>query len=101
MSNHRAETRPVSRRRSDDVRGTSDELTTERSAATSAGKRRAVKPGRSAVREAPGTAPARMRGTHGGLRKTLIPGIPSAPTLIGVAALPLAQLPGMLDMGML
>jgi murein DD-endopeptidase MepM/ murein hydrolase activator NlpD len=31
-----------------------------------------------------------MRGTHGGLRKTLIPGIPSAPTLIGAAALLLA-----------
>ncbi len=58
--------------------------------ATSTGKRKAVKPARSAVREAPTTAPARVRSTHGGLRKTLIPGIPSAPTLIGVAALALA-----------
>ena len=49
------------------------------------GKRRAVKPGRTVSAE-----PRRQRSTHGGLRKTLIPGIPSAPTLIGIAALALA-----------
>ena len=31
-----------------------------------------------------------MSSTHDGLRKTLIPGIPSAPTLVGIAALALA-----------
>ena len=49
------------------------------------GKRRAVKPGRTVSQE-----PRKQRSTHGGLRKTLIPGIPSAPTLIGIAALALA-----------
>jgi murein DD-endopeptidase MepM/ murein hydrolase activator NlpD len=49
------------------------------------GKRRAVKPGRTVPQES-----RRQTSTHGGLRKTLIPGIPSAPTLIGIAALALA-----------
>ena len=87
MSNHRAEKRAVSRRSSVDVRGTSDSVV-ERSG-PSAGKRRAVKPGR-AGREQAVVATPRVRSTHGGLRKTLLPGIPSAPTLIGAAALLLA-----------
>ncbi len=91
MSNHRAEKR-APRRRSDDVRGTSDlsrsavEPALERSAP---GKRRAVKPGRSVPVE-PRITTVKVRSTHGGLRKTLFPGIPSAPTLIGAAALALA-----------
>ncbi len=87
MSNHRAEKRAPSRRSSVDVRGTSDPVV-ERSG-PSAGKRRAVKPGR-AGREQAVVATPRVRSTHGGLRKTLLPGIPSAPTLIGAAALLLA-----------
>ena len=99
MSTHRAEKRAVSRRRSDDVRGTSDSVTTaipvkeiisppvlERSAP---GKRRAVKPVKAGKPAEPVTS-LRGRSTHGGLRKTLFPGIPSAPTLIGAAALVLA-----------
>jgi murein DD-endopeptidase MepM/ murein hydrolase activator NlpD len=97
VSNHRAEKRAVSRRRSVDVRGTSDssvqpasveQPALERSAST-AGKRRAVKPGRSEQRATPSSS-AKVRSTHGGLRKTLFPGIPSAPTLIGATALVLA-----------
>ena len=61
----------------------------ERSGST-AGKRRAVKPGRSEQRATPSASSAKVRSTHGGLRKTLIPGIPSAPTLIGATALVLA-----------
>jgi murein DD-endopeptidase MepM/ murein hydrolase activator NlpD len=53
------------------------------------GKRRAVKPGKQAAAE-PRVTSLRVRSTHGGLRKTLFPGIPSAPTLIGGAALILA-----------
>lgn len=49
------------------------------------GRRKAVKPARTAPR-----GPRRVPGTHDSLRKTLIPGIPSAPTLIGIAALALA-----------
>jgi murein DD-endopeptidase MepM/ murein hydrolase activator NlpD len=63
VSNHRADKRAVTRRDLVDGRGASD--------GGSAGRRRAVK----------------SRGTHGGLRKTLIPGLPSAPTLVGVAAM--------------
>jgi murein DD-endopeptidase MepM/ murein hydrolase activator NlpD len=48
------------------------------------GKRKAVKPGRTVSQE-----PRRSMSTHGGLRKTLIPGIPS-PTLVGIAALAFA-----------
>ena len=39
---------------------------------------------------APHVTSPKVRSTHGGLRKTLFPGIPSAPTLIGAAALLLA-----------
>jgi murein DD-endopeptidase MepM/ murein hydrolase activator NlpD len=94
VSNHRAEKRP-SRRLSVDVRGTSDQIieptdtTTVQRSASTAGKRRAVKPGR-AARELPSVTTIRVGSTHGGLRKTLLPGIPSAPTLIGAAALMLA-----------
>ncbi len=90
MSNHRADKR-ASRRRSVDVSRRSDDLIVESSApaAVSAGKRRAAKPSRSA-RVAQPAAPLRSSGTHGGSRKTLIPGIPSAPTLVGAAALLLA-----------
>lgn len=100
MSNHRADKRAV-RRRSVDVRGTSEPLPApvldpaplERAAHPAAepvqrstgGKRRAVKPGRTVSQE-----PRRQSSTHGGLRKTLIPGFPPAPTLIGIAALALA-----------
>jgi murein DD-endopeptidase MepM/ murein hydrolase activator NlpD len=52
----------------------------------SGGKRKAVKPGRRTVSQ----ERRRQTSTHGGLRKTLIPGIPSAPTLIGIAAVALA-----------
>jgi murein DD-endopeptidase MepM/ murein hydrolase activator NlpD len=89
VSNHRADKR-ASRRRSVDVPRRSDDTVAERSAAPSSpGKRRAVKPSRSG-RVAQPTASVRESGTHGGLRKTLIPGIPSAPTLVGAAALVLA-----------
>ena len=97
MSNHRADKRAVPRRRAVDVRGTSDssalvpveQPVVERSGST-AGKRRAVKPGRSEQRATAGASSVKVASTHGGLRKTLIPGIPSAPTLIGAAALVLA-----------
>ncbi len=93
MSNHRADKRAVSRRRPVDVRPTEplpvEQPVVERSGST-AGKRRAVKPGRSEQRATPSASSAKVRSTHGGLRKTLIPGIPSAPTLIGATALVLA-----------
>ncbi len=53
------------------------------------GKRRAVKPGKQAA-VAPHVTSLTVRSTHGGLRKTLFPGMPSAPTLIGATALLLA-----------
>jgi hypothetical protein len=97
VSNHRADKRAV-RRPSVDVRGTSHPLPGPAPAPTSSdpagapvvvrsagGKRRAVKPARTAAR-----SPRRVPSTHDGLRKTLIPGVPSAPTLIGIAALALA-----------
>jgi murein DD-endopeptidase MepM/ murein hydrolase activator NlpD len=87
VSNHRAEKRPASRRRSVDV--PSDQAIELERSGSSAGKRRAVKTGRTA-RELPSVTTVRVRSTHGGLRKTLLPGIPSAPTLIGAAALLLA-----------
>ena len=67
MSNHRAEKRAVSRRRSVDVRGTSDssaqqpveQPVVERSGST-AGKRRAVKPGRSEQRATAGASPVKV-----------------------------------------
>jgi murein DD-endopeptidase MepM/ murein hydrolase activator NlpD len=62
VSNHRADKRAVTRRDSVDARGSSDEVL--------GGRRRAVK----------------ERGTHGGRRKPPIPGLPSAPTLVGIAA---------------
>jgi murein DD-endopeptidase MepM/ murein hydrolase activator NlpD len=82
VSNHRAETRAVSRRRSVDGGGTSDPADQPVLERSVPGKRRATKPR--------GSAATRLAGTHGGLRKTLIPGMPSAPTLIGVAAMALA-----------
>ena len=100
MSNHRADKRAV-RRRSVDVRGTPEPLPApipgpapiERAAhapsepvqRSTGGKRRAAKPGRKVSQE-----PRRQSSTHGGLRKTLIPGFPPAPTLVGIAALALA-----------
>jgi hypothetical protein len=99
VSNHRAEKRAVSRRRSVDGRGTSDSGSPVRPAAepvaepvlerSAPGKRRAVKPGKQ-VAAAPRVTSLKVRSTHGGLRKTLFPGIPSAPTLIGATALLLA-----------
>ncbi|MEO5708959.1 MAG: M23 family metallopeptidase [Nocardioidaceae bacterium] len=53
------------------------------------GKRRTVHPG-AATQVEPRVSSLKVRGTHGGLRKTLFPGIPSAPTLIGAAVLCLA-----------
>jgi len=80
VANHRAAQRG-SRRRPVDVPATSDVEHAPRSPAAP-GRRRAVTPARrGAVR---GTS------THTGSRKTLIPGIPSGPTLVGVAALALA-----------
>jgi murein DD-endopeptidase MepM/ murein hydrolase activator NlpD len=100
VSNHRADKRAV-KRRSVDVRGTSEPLpapvldpapleraahpATEPVQRSTGGKRRAVKPGRTVSRE-----PRRQSSTHDRRRKTLIPGFPPAPTLIGIAALALA-----------
>jgi murein DD-endopeptidase MepM/ murein hydrolase activator NlpD len=109
VANHRADKRAVSRRRSVDVRGTSDPAGSTQpvdqpldqsldrsgnpyvvresvpSAPSVGGRRKATRPARTTP-----AAALRQRSTHTGIRKTLIPGIPSAPTLIGAAALTLA-----------
>jgi murein DD-endopeptidase MepM/ murein hydrolase activator NlpD len=86
VANHRAERRTPSRR------SASAETPAElpRTPVPQSGKRRAVKPARTArVRTAP-AAPVLAQRTHTGGRKNLLPGLPSAPTLIGAAALALA-----------
>src|SRR4051794_24170359 len=80
VANHRAQTRGVLQRRP-----AADRSAGDASVASRPGKRRAVKPGRGARR-----TPAHATSTHTGSRKTLIPGIPSVPTLIGAAALAVA-----------
>ncbi len=87
MASHRAERRAPSRR-------TTRVAGAAQTVETPAGKRRAAKPARASRVEVPtlrvepkiATAP----GGHTGGRKKLIPGLPSAPTLIGAAALALA-----------
>jgi murein DD-endopeptidase MepM/ murein hydrolase activator NlpD len=84
VANHRAETRGVlQRRRAADPGGNGP--ATEIPVGSRPGKRRAVKPRSPAKR-----TPARATSTHTGSRKTLIPGIPSAPTLVGATALAVA-----------
>ena len=93
MSNHRAQKHAVSRRHPVDPRGTTDSASVppDRSeTAVPGGRRKAVKATRRDLRKAPVATPAKGPSTHGGLRKTLIPGIPSAPTLVGLAAMALA-----------
>jgi murein DD-endopeptidase MepM/ murein hydrolase activator NlpD len=83
VANHRAPTRSVLQRRPAVDPGES--RSTDASAASRPGKRRAVKARRSARRAATPSL-----STHTGGRKTLIPGIPSAPTLVGATALAVA-----------
>ena len=86
MANHRADKRAV-KADAVDVRGTLDDSrghparrsvpSTEPVMRPGAGRRKAVRPTRS-------------RTGHGGARKPLLKGLPSAPTLVGVAAMALA-----------
>ena len=107
MANHRAERRPPARRSTQDIPAA------PLHPVPAAGRRKAVKPGRSARSAAPAadrtsltpvlaeSVPASPTvsvdtrtplavGGHAGGRKNLFPGLPSAPTLIGAAALALA-----------
>ena len=74
MANHRAGKREASRVHSAEPSG----LTSRR--ATPAGRRKAVKPSK----------PARTTSTHVSVRKNLFPVLPSAPSLVGAAALVIA-----------
>jgi murein DD-endopeptidase MepM/ murein hydrolase activator NlpD len=79
VANHRADKRAVLQRRS--VVGLP---TTDASRGLATGKRKAVKPARA------GRRADSIPSTHAGGRKTLIPGMPSAPTLVGATAVALA-----------
>ena len=86
MANHRAGKREASRFDSAET----PEVATQRSAP---GKRKAVKPARSARTERVSTptprrsTPAPHRSSHAAGRKNLFPGLPSGPSLVGAAAL--------------
>lgn len=91
MANHRAERRTPSRRSAPVERP----VEVPRTPVTTSGKRKAVKPTRADRRKA-GAAPvaapvaAPAKGGHAGSRGSLFPGLPSAPTLVGAAALAFA-----------
>jgi len=106
VANHRAERRTPSRRSAPVETPVPD----PRTPGTASGKRKAVKPNRAERRKAPSPTPRRTpiatppvpapvvapaaramssRG-HSGSRRSLFPGLPSAPTLVGAAALAFA-----------
>jgi murein DD-endopeptidase MepM/ murein hydrolase activator NlpD len=89
VSHHRADKRASQRRTVDTSSTFREKQLVELPTPVSGGKRKAVKPSR-AGRATVSTPRVGRAGTHGGSRKTLIPGIPSTPTLIGAAALLLA-----------
>lgn len=98
MANHRAPKRPASRRGPTDDALTSRTLS-DADTAPQSGRRRAVKPSRGLrTRDAASQTPPVQTasagqpatGTHTGSRKGLFPFLPSAPSVVGAAALVIA-----------
>jgi murein DD-endopeptidase MepM/ murein hydrolase activator NlpD len=90
VANHRAERRAPSRR------VTRTRAAQTQTSAVAAGRRKATRSART-PRAAAAITPERRRAAHAGGRKNLLPGLPSAPSLVGTAALALAAVGAMVS----